>query len=282
MSNDKKKSLGIGLEGMFGSNLKDVISDSNIKKHFIEEIDVSKILKSPNNPRKHFSSKKIEELANSLKEHGLLSPIILRKKDDHYVIVAGERRFRAAELLNWKTIKSIVIEADEEKVSKLAIIENIQRENINPVEEAIAINKLIELKNQSHDEIAKALGKSRVYVTNKLRLLKLDSHILDIVAHNKLSYGHVRPLITLEKHIADEVSNKAIENKWSVRQVESYVSQYLPKNKYAIKDKDLAKSIHDHFTTDKIDAVLKSDKLVFKYKNKEELEKILVKLGIKK
>ncbi len=282
MSNDKKKSLGIGLEGMFGSNLKDVISDSNIKKHFIEEIEVSKILKSPNNPRKHFSSKKIEELANSLKEHGLLSPIILRKKDDHYVIVAGERRYRAAELLNWKTIKSIVIEADEEKVSKLAIIENIQRENINPVEEAIAINKLIELKNQSHDEIAKALGKSRVYVTNKLRLLKLDSHILDLVAHNKLSYGHVRPLITLEKHIAGEVSNKAIENKWSVRQVESYVSQYLPKNKYAIKDKDLAKSIHDHFTTDKIDVALKSDKIVFKYKNKDELEKILVKLGIKK
>jgi len=190
----KQKALGKGLGAIFKSeNVK--IKDNNLE---ILEIELEKIQRNPYQPRKIFNEEKIKELAQSIKKNGLLQPIILKKTISGYYIIAGERRFKAFEMLNKKTIPAIIKEYTDEEMMVLATIENLQREDLTALEEATSYKKLMETLNITQEELAKKIGKSRPYVANTIRLLKLPYEIKEYLMAGKISPGHAKALLSLK------------------------------------------------------------------------------------
>lgn len=185
-----KSRLGKGLEAL--------ISTSADKREYIIELEPSKIIQNPTQPRKKFEEDKIRELANSIMEKGIIQPIIVREKDGKYEIVAGERRYRAAIEAKMKKIPAIVKNVDDEESLELAIIENVQRENLNPIEEGEAYKLLIEKYSYTQEELAKRLGKNRSTITNKIRVLKLPDDIKKMMAEGKISSGHAVAVLAIE------------------------------------------------------------------------------------
>ena len=185
-----KSRLGKGLEAL--------ISTSADKREYIIELEPSKIIQNPTQPRKKFEEDKIRELANSIMEKGIIQPIIVREKDGKYEIVAGERRYRAAIEAKMKKIPAIVKNVDDEESLELAIIENVQRENLNPIEEGEAYKLLIEKYSYTQEELAKRLGKNRSTITNKIRALKLPEDVKKMMADGKLSSGHAIAVMSIE------------------------------------------------------------------------------------
>ena len=207
--------------GLFFGRKKTVPTDKQI-----QEIELDKIVPNPYQPRHTFSEESIGELAQTLQEQGLLQPIILRKHegdDAEYEIIAGERRYRAAKSLGWDKISAIVEEMDDEKVASLAVIENLQREDLNPIDEAEAYVKLMETNDLTQTELAKQIGKSQSYIANKIRLLKLSDKVQQLLIDGTISQRHGRALLTLSAQEQDRAAEIIVADGLNVKKTEEMV-----------------------------------------------------------
>jgi len=210
-----KKGLGRGLSSLIGD-----VDSKPIKN----KISISSIIRNKFQPRKNFDKGKMEELTNSIKERGIIQPIIVRKSSDQsdkFEIIAGERRWQAAQSAGLHEIPAVEIEADNLKSLEFAIVENVQRRDLNPIEEAQGYKKLIDDFNYDQEKVSKFIGKSRVHVTNCLRLLTLPDEVISLIEENKISQGHAKVLVGLDN--AHFLAKKMIEKKLSVRQAENLI-----------------------------------------------------------
>lgn len=228
----KRNALGKGLSALITQNLE---NDDNKK---IQDIDTNLIVPNPNQPRKVFEDDKLDELTESIKKHGVIQPIIVRKDKGVFTIIAGERRWRACKNADFKTIPCIVRDIENKNASEIALIENIQREDLNPIEEAKAYEYIIDRYAITQEELSEIVGKSRVYVTNILRLINLDEYVQDKIVKNQISAGHGRALLSLEKEKQIEITNKIIKENLSVRDVEKLVRDTKINKKKTIIEKD--------------------------------------------
>ena len=223
----KRKALGKGLEQLFTNER---IDFDNFEKGLVEEakpneiveIKISEIRSNPYQPRKIFDEEALSELASSIKEHGIVQPIIVKKSIKGYELVAGERRTKAAKIAGLETVPAIVKDFDDEQMMEIALIENIQRENLNPIEEAMAYDSILRSSNITQDELAKKFGKSRSYITNSLGLLRLPDDTKKYVEDNKLSMSHARALSKLEDNDQiNRLANKIVNENLNVRAIEN-------------------------------------------------------------
>ena len=228
--NQENKKLGRGLGSLLSPNTI-VKEDGGLKN-----INISEISANTNQPRKNFKINNLEDLAKSIKSQGVLQPIVVRKINiNSFEIIAGERRWRAAQLAGVHQIPALIKEMSDEQVQEAALIENIQRENLNAVEEARAYKLILDYKNSDYEKLSKSIGKSKSHISNMIRLLELDQAILDFIIGGKLTMGHARALIGVPNAI--EVAKEIIEKKLSVRQVEKNTSNFK-KNKTKKINKD--------------------------------------------
>ena len=225
-----KKGLGRGLSSLIG--------DSDIKTSN-DKISISSIVPNKNQPRKIFEKQALEDLSNSIKERGIIQPLIVRKsedQDDKYELIAGERRLQAAQSAGFHEVPVVILQADNLKSLELAIIENVQRKDLNAIEEAESYKNLIENFNYDQDKVSKFIGKSRSHIANSIRLLSLPDKITEMIRSEKLSQGHAKILIGLEN--ATILAEKIIKKKLSVRQSENLVRLLKNGNKKINKKKD--------------------------------------------
>jgi ParB family chromosome partitioning protein len=226
---NKDNKLGMGLGALLSTN-------TNNGNQGVKKINISQIIPNPSQPRKNFIENELKELSLSIKNQGLIQPIIVRTVDDgQYQIIAGERRWRASQLAGLHEIECIIRDVEDINVLEAALIENIQREDLNVIEEAYAYKGLIELKNITNENLAKKIGKSSSHVSNILRLLELDDEIKNFVIKGKLSMGHARALIGVPNAL--DRAKEIIDKKLSVRQVENITSKFK-NNKKSAKTKD--------------------------------------------
>ncbi len=237
-----RKALGRGLSALLGDEAK--VETASGQKDFLE-LDLDLIQPNSDQPRKNFPEKELKELAQSIRANGVVQPIIVRRKGKQYQIVAGERRWRAAQLAELTKIPAVIKEVSDDKLLELALIENIQRQELNAIEEARAYKNLIEKLGLTHDKIAKQVGKTRTFITNYLRLLNLPDNILELVENEKLSVGHARALLVLEdKASQNEFAKNIIASALSVRDTEKAVKRFVEggvkeeKEKKTPKEKD--------------------------------------------
>lgn len=223
----KKRGLGRGLSALINEEVELDIDDERIKN-----IDIKLIIPNKHQPRREFNEENLLELSNSIKTNGLIQPIVTRKSGKNYEIIAGERRLRAARMAGLKEIQSIVKDIDEEQSAKFALIENIQREDLNPVEEAQAYKKLIENYQLTQEELAAEMGKSRPYIANTIRLLNLDDEILQYIVEEKITHGHGKVLLSL-KSAEDQIKicKIIVEKRLSVRETEDLINSVSNKAK---------------------------------------------------
>ena len=225
------KGLGRGLSALFQSTEDDYsktlgVTDEELKSGVLE-IELKDIYANPNQPRKIFDPKALEELSTSIKVNGVIMPIVVNKDaDGKYMIIAGERRFRASRLAGKETIPAIVREYTERQIKEISLIENLQREDLNPIEAANAMKQLMEDYSLTQEELSERIGKSRSAIANTLRLLTLDQDVIKLVVSNKLSQGHARALITLPPEEQRKISSRAVAEGLSVREVELAVKNY--------------------------------------------------------
>lgn len=236
-----KKGLGKGLDALFSvyeeddnkqeEQIKKYETKNNIKQveTGVSEIELSKIQPNPNQPRKNFDQTALEELRDSIKMHGVIQPIVLAKHiDGGYIIIAGERRFRASQMAGLKTIPAIVKDYTERQIKEIALIENLQREDLNPIETARALKDVMLEYNMTQDEVADRIGKSRSAIANTLRLLSLTNEVMKLVENGKLSAGHARTLVAISDPTAQyALALRASEDKMSVRDLEKAVKDIL-------------------------------------------------------
>lgn len=254
--------------------------DSTDRVRYIKTFD---IMPNANQPRKTFDEEKIQDLANSILEHGVIQPIVLRKKDKGYEIVAGERRWRAAIKAGLSEVPCLIRELDDEQNMLLAIIENMQREDLNPIEEAEGLNQMIVTYGMTQEQVSKSVGKSRPYITNSLRLLKLPEYVLELISEGKISAAHGRTVITVEddevrKRICDQIVKEGL----SVRETERLVDEIgKPKRKPAkrIKNPNVSRVEEElkEVLGTKININQKGSKgkIEIEFFSKEELERLI-------
>lgn len=287
--NDKRKALGRGLEQLFndeGLNF-DTIENSIIEEaktnDQIVEIDLSELRANPYQPRKNFDEEALNELALSIKEHGVFQPIIVKKSIKGYEIIAGERRFRASKLAGMQTIPAIVKDFSDEEMMQIALLENLQRENLTSIEEAKAYKSIIESMNITQDELAKKVGKSRSHVTNILGLLKLPASVQDMVLYNKLSMGHARVLSKLDDpKIVEDLAQRVITEDLSVRKLESLVYDNEEKEVKTKKSSNNEYKYMENFLKEKLGTNVKinNNKISIKFSNVQDLNRILEIMNI--
>ncbi len=221
-----KQSLGRGLEALIP------VQNKNIEIKDIIEIHIEKIIPLKDQPRQYFDKEKIEELSNSIKEKGIIQPIIVRKKDNLYQLVAGERRYQAAKLLNISFIPAIIRNYTDNETYEISLIENIQRENLSPIELAKAYKKIINEYNLTHEELGKKLGKSRTTITNTLRLLELPDYVVSAIETGEIKEGHIRTLISIEnEEVRKNLFEKIIREKLTTREIENITKTIKPGKK---------------------------------------------------
>ena len=280
----RKKALGRGLEALLGEKSKKY--NSNIFK----EIDIDKIKRNNNQPRSNFNEKELNELAKSISTHGIIQPITVRKIDENiYQLISGERRVRASKISKLKSIPAFIKNAKDDEMLEMALIENIQRENLNSLEIAISYKKLIDELKINQENLAKRVGKDRSTINNYLRLLKLPPTIQKGIIENKIQMGHARSLITIEtSEMQLEVYKKMLENKLSVRNVENLVKKLSKTKSYrkkiSTKNKDIekleAKLSSFLGTKIKISGDPTKGEIIVPYKNTNDLNRILELLDI--
>lgn len=225
-----KHGLGKGLEALLGDN-------SDFGQGEIQELELSLIEGNPDQPRRDFDAEGLQELADSLKQHGLLQPILVNPVGDGYKIIAGERRFRAAKLAGFTRIKCIVQSCDELEMTEKALVENIQRSNLSPVEEGLAYARLIKEYNLTQEEVARQVGKGRATVANLLRIIQLPKAVLDLVQKGEISLGHAKVLLSLaDASVQVLAAQKIAQDKLSVRETEELLAR-LTKEKETQKVK---------------------------------------------
>ena len=238
--NEKKRVLGRGLNALINTGT-DTESKENAKEsNEYKEVFVNISLVEPNRnqPRKEFDKDALSELANSIKQYGILQPIIVQKNEDMYEIIAGERRWRAAKEAGLTEVPVIIRDYDKQKIMEISIIENIQRENLNPIEEAMAYQSLMEEYGLKHEELAERVSKNRSTITNSMRLLKLSDNIQQMIIDGKISAGHAKVLLSVENTSEQEkIAQELISKSLSVRELEKLVKQYIkPRKKKKSKD----------------------------------------------
>lgn len=246
-------------------------------------LDLNKVYPNPEQPRKTFDKTLLNELAESIKKHGVIQPITVVRTEIGYKIIAGERRYRACKLAGEKVIPAIVRSYDDRQVQEVSIVENLQRENLNAIEEATAIKRLVEEFSLTQDEVAERLGKSRSAVANSLRLLTLSPEVVRLVASDSISAGHARALVSLPKPQQLRLAQKAIASNWSVRQTEKAVKEYFaPEREKPIKKpsislelRDLVERMQRAFGT-KVSAVGNDDKgrIYIDYFTRDDLDRL--------
>ncbi len=271
-----KKKLGKGLDALF-----ETITEDETKN--VTEVDINLINRDNNQPRKRFDEEEIKNLAQSIKTNGIIQPLIVRKDNNGYTIIAGERRYRAAKSIHLETVPIVVREVTVKQILEFALIENIQRKDLNAIEEAKAFKRLQEEHQMTQEAISDSVGKSRVSITNKLRLLNLDPQIQELIINEKLSEGHGRALLGIEdKALRVKVANKAVINKLNVREIEK-IANATPKKKkekkpvlneqeYSFVENELAKKLG---TKVKITRSSKKGKIVIEYYSLEGLNRII-------
>jgi ParB family chromosome partitioning protein len=230
--NKENNKLGMGLGALLSTN--------NKNKSSTNKIDISKIYPNKKQPRKNFEEKEITELSESIKNQGLIQPIVVRETSGGmYEIIAGERRWRACQLAGLHSVSCVVMSVDDKNVYELALIENIQRENLNVVEEAKAYKNLIELNGLKNEELSKKIGKSSSHISNLIRILDLDEEIHQMIINGKISMGHARALIGVPNAV--EKAKEIFEKKLSVREVERSTSKHKQtRKKHSEKDPNIA------------------------------------------
>ena len=273
-SNKIKKGLGRGLSSLIGE------TKVNIQKN---KISISDIVPNKYQPRKIFDEDNLNDLTQSIKERGILQPIIVRKSNDDnskFEIIAGERRWLAAQRANLHEVPVVITEADDLKSLEFAIVENVQRHDLNPLEEAQGYKRLIDEFSYDQEKVSKFIGKSRSHITNSLRILTLPIEVIKLIEAQKLTAGHAKILVGLEN--ASFVANKIIEKKLSVRQAENFVKIFKNKRQRPDKSKDANIKDLELSVSDKVglNVVIQNNKnnkgkVIFEYKDLDQLNKIL-------
>ena len=279
MSDERK--LGKGLESIFGSDIDNILKEIESEGNG-SELKIDEIKANPYQPRKNFNEEALNELAQSIKQHGVFQPILVRKAYDGYELVAGERRLRAAKLAGLETIPAIVSELDERAMMEISLLENTQREDLSAIEEAQAYQQLIQKLNYTQEELASRVNKSRTYVTNSLRLLKLPNSVQELVKEGRLSQGQARTLLALDDDLKIvELANKAKDNGLTVRQLEKLTSNKTPsKVMPEVKDPYL-ESVRIRMQNRLQTSVqLNKKNIVINYNDTEDLNRILEALGL--
>ncbi len=267
-----KKGLGRGLSSLIGDTTS--IPKSN-------KVSISSLIRNKFQPRKNFDKANMDDLTNSIKERGIIQPIIVRKKSDKYEIVAGERRWQAAQNAGLHEVPIVEIQADDLKSLEFAIVENVQRDDLNPIEEANGYKRLIDEFKYDQEKVAKFIGKSRAHITNSLRLLNLPVEIINLVEQKKLSQGHAKILVGLENSIT--IAKKIVDKKLSVRQAENLVKVYKSPRKFKILSNDsnikaLERSLQEKTGLQAKIHHKKNSKgiLSFEYNNTDQLDRLVM------
>lgn len=227
----KRGGLGKGLDSLIPDHK--TVKTTEKKKPEVEEkkegeqlVNINKVEPNHEQPRRHFEEDSLLELADSIKQFGVLQPLIVQKRNDYYEIIAGERRWRAAKMAGIKEIPVIIKEYTKREAVEIALIENIQRENLNPIEEAMAFKRLLTEFSLKQDEVAERVSKSRTTVTNSMRLLKLDERVQQMIVDDMISTGHARTLLAIENHEEQyNLANKIFDEKLSVRETEKLIKE---------------------------------------------------------
>ena len=288
----KKKGLGKGLDSLIPDNksMKSVTSEKTVEskedaaaKSGVQVMKINEVEPNRDQPRKNFDEDALLELSDSIKQFGVLQPLLVRKRKDYYEIIAGERRWRAAKLANLKEVPVIIKEYTEQQAVEIALIENIQRENLNPIEEAIAYKRLLEEFNLKQDEVAERVSKSRTAVTNSMRLLKLSDKVQQMIIDDMISTGHARALLAIDDpELQYTLANKIFDEKLSVRETEKLVKEIKnpkkPKEKKPVANsfiyQDLEEKMKSVFGT-KVSIASKGKgkgKIEIEYYSDDELE----------
>ena len=269
-----KKGLGRGLSSLIG--------ESKVEKN-TNKLSLSEIIPNKYQPRKNFDEENLDDLANSIRERGVIQPIIVRKsnkEESKFEIIAGERRWLAARKAGLHDIPVVVTEADDLKSLEFAIVENVQRHDLNPLEEAQGYQRLIDEFSYDQEKVSKFIGKSRSYITNSLRLLSLPLEIIKLIESKKITAGHAKILVGLENSVF--VANKIVEKKLSVRQAEKFVQLFKSKKKSYSKSKDTNIRDLELSISEKIGLKVNiknkknnSGDIIFEYKDLNQLNKII-------
>ena len=274
----KKTGLGKGLDALFANNL----TDEEIKENeVIEKIKITEVEPNRNQPRKTFDEEGIEELAESIKRYGVIQPIIVVKKDDYYEIVAGERRWRASKKAGLKEIPAIIREGTDRHNKEVALIENIQREDLNPYEKALGIKELMDNYSLTQQEVAEILGKSRSGIANTVRILNLDPRVLELVKQGKLAEGHARTLLAITDNDKQyQMALRMIEKGATVRDFEKNVNYKKNMKKKDEKYEEIFRDIENSFqgffgTKVKLEPGKRKGKIIIEYASNDDLERIL-------
>jgi len=280
----RKRSMGLGLDALITDELEDKIVEQN--KHGIMKISINKIEPNINQPRKAFDEDALEDLSDSIKQFGIIQPLLVSDKGTHYEIVAGERRWRAAKKAGLKEIPVIVKTFSDEVILEVSLIENIQRENLNPIEEAIAYQRLIDEFDLKQDAIAEKVSKSRSAIANTLRLLRLSPDVQQMVVDEMISSGHARTLLALvDPKVQLEIASKVFDEKLSVRETEKLIKLVLNPKKVKEKKKLELDPVYKQLEDDvkkilgtKVSILRKDEKLgkiEIEYYSKDELDRII-------
>ena len=284
MSAKRSMGLGRGFESLIPTNLVEEEFDPTRKEDEkvsrLVDLSIDEIVRDEDQPRKQFSEEALQELADSIKEHGVLQPLVVTKVGDKYQIVAGERRWRASKLAGLEKVPAIMRTLDAQNKLELSIIENAQREDLNPIELATAYAKLKAQFNLSNEEIGKRVGKSATSVVNTMRLLKLPDEAKRAMQEHNLSEGPMRPLITAEPELIHEVLPKIINEGWSARNVERFIADHKAKsstkavkvNNYLKEEKRLGEKYG-------VEVRIRGRSVTLSAKNDKELAKLLDRLG---
>lgn len=285
---DSSPRLGKGLASIFGEDVSEVLEDIQQGKKEIHEdskfeVPVDEVKPNPYQPRKDFNDDKIHELADSIKMHGVFTPILVKKAVKGYELIAGERRLRASKMAGLTTIPAILMEFNDQQMMEIALLENIQREDLNAIEEAQGYEKLIKKLGYTQEELSKRIGKSREHVTNMLRLLKLPKSVQEYVINKQLSMGHVRALLGLkDTSMIDDVAKKAIQLHLSVRAVETLVKNMNePKPEPEKKPRDINLDHVQERLQSRFQTKVKIDEkqITIKYSGNDDLNRLLELLG---
>ena len=280
--------LGKGLSSIFGQDVSKVLDDiqngdMEVESQEQSKIPVDEIRPNPYQPRKVFDEDALKELSSSIKQHGVFTPILVKKSIQGYDLIAGERRLRASKLAGLKDIPAIIVDFDDQEMMEIALLENIQREDLNVIEEAKAYEKLIQRLNYTQEQLAHRVGKSREHITNLLRLLKLPEDVQEYVVNKQLSMGHVRALLGLKTEAGmRKVAKQAIDQGLSVRKVEQIVKDInnkktVEKPKEDIYVKAAKEKLQEYFQTS---VSISKNSISIHYENKEDLNRVLELLNL--
>lgn len=280
----KRNGLGKGIDALFEStSITDELVTDN-RENAVIEMDVNLIDNNVRQPRKIFDDEKIQELSDSIKEHGVVQPIIVTKRGERYLIVAGERRYRASRLAGLKKVPVIIREMAENEVLEVALIENVQREDLNPIEQALAIRLIMQQQGLTQEQVAEKLGMKRVTVTNILRILNLPNSIHEYIRSGELQLGHAKVLLSAKEEVRESLAEQAAKEGWSVKMLEAKVMgekknpEAKPRKREDRRDESIKEAESRMRTVIgskvRINGDLSKGKIVIEYYTQDQLESI--------